>query len=94
MMIRDMFPGNRAAGNLSSRGGLTDGDRPVMGSITSRNPAAVKNEAAFLTRNQPVLFQPNSDYTWAWKKTISGPAASFRSLTQYYVNPEFWSVTG
>ena len=41
-----------------------------------------------------MLFQPNSDYTWAWKKNISGPAASFRSLTQYYVNPEFWSVTG
>jgi hypothetical protein len=54
----------------------------------------VKNEAAFLTRNQPVLFQPNADYTWAWKKNVSGPAASFRSLTQYYVNPEFWSVTG
>ena len=54
----------------------------------------MKNEAAFLTRNQPVLFQPNSDYTWAWKKSISGPAASFRSLTQYYADPEFWSVTG
>jgi len=69
-------------------------DKLIHASITSRNPAAVKNEAAFLTRNQPVLFQPNSDYTWAWKKNISGPAASFRSLTQYYVNPEFWSVTG
>jgi len=69
-------------------------DKLIHASITSRNPAAVKNEAAFLTRNQPVLFQPNSDYTWAWKKSISGPAASFRSLTQYYVNPEFWSVTG
>ena len=34
------------------------------------------------------------DYTWAWKTNITGPAASFRSLTQYYVNPEFWSVTG
>lgn len=69
-------------------------DKLIHASITSRNPAAVKNEAAFLTRNQPVLFQPNADYTWAWKKNISGPAASFRSLTQYYVNPEFWSVTG
>jgi len=69
-------------------------DKLIHASITSRNPAAVKNEAAFLTRNQPVLFQPNSDYTWAWKKSISGPAASFRSLTQYYVDPEFWSVTG
>ena len=54
----------------------------------------MKNEAAFLTRNQPVLFQPNSDYTGAWKKNIAGLAASFRSLTQYYVDPEFWSVTG
>ena len=37
---------------------------------------------SFLTRNQPVLFQPNADYTWAW------------SLTQYFANPEFWSLTG
>ena len=69
-------------------------DKLIHASITSRNPAAVKNEAAFLTRNQPVLFQPDADYTWAWKKSIPGPAASFRSLTQYYVDPEFWSVTG
>jgi hypothetical protein len=40
-----------------------------------------------------VLFQPNYDYTWAWKN-ISGPAASFRSLPQYFADPEFWSVTG
>jgi peptide/nickel transport system substrate-binding protein len=69
-------------------------DKLIHASITSRNPAAVKNEAAFLTRNQPVLFQPNTDYTWAWKTNISGPAASFSSLTQYFANPEFWSVTG
>jgi peptide/nickel transport system substrate-binding protein len=69
-------------------------DALIHASITSRNPSAVKNEAAFLTRNQPVLFQPNADYVWAWKKNISGPAASFRSLTQYFANPEFWSFTG
>ena len=40
------------------------------------------------------IFQPNSDYTWAWKTNITGPAASFRSLTQYFADPEFWSVTG
>ena len=89
-----MFPGNRAAGNPSFRGGLTVTIKLIHASITSRNPAVVKNEAAFLTRNQPVLFQPNSDYTWAWKTNITGPAASFRSLTQYYADPEFWSVTG
>lgn len=69
-------------------------DALIRASITSRNPSAVKNEAAFLTRNQPVLFQPNEDYVWAWKKNISGTAASFRSLTQYFANPEFWSLTG
>jgi len=69
-------------------------DKLIHASITSRNPSAVKNEAAFLTRDQPVLFQPNTDYVWAWKTNISGPAASFRSLTQYFANPEFWSLTG
>jgi peptide/nickel transport system substrate-binding protein len=69
-------------------------DALIRASITSRNPSAVKNEAAFLTRNQPVLFQPDEDYVWAWKKNISGTAASFRSLTQYFANPEFWSLTG
>ena len=69
-------------------------DKLIRASITSRNPSAVKNEAAFLTRDQPVLFQPNTAYVWAWKTNISGPAASFRSLTQYFANPEFWSLTG
>jgi hypothetical protein len=31
-------------------------DALIHASITSRNPSAVKNEAAFLTRNQPVLW--------------------------------------
>jgi peptide/nickel transport system substrate-binding protein len=69
-------------------------DALIHASITSPNPSAVKNEAAFLTRNQPVLFQPNADYVWAWKKGISGPAASFESLTQYFADPEFWFFTG
>jgi peptide/nickel transport system substrate-binding protein len=69
-------------------------DALIRASIASRNPSAVKNEAAFLTRNQPVLFQPNADYVWAWKKGISGPAASFKSLTQYFADPEFWLFTG
>jgi hypothetical protein len=29
-----------------------------------------------------------------WKKNISGPQASFASLTQYYLNPEYWYFTG
>jgi len=26
---------------------------------------------AFLTTGQPSMFEPNTDYTWAWKPTLS-----------------------
>ena len=68
-------------------------DKLIMASISSSNPAAVKSEASFLTANQPVLFEPNPDYIWAWKSSISGPATSFSTLTQYYANPEYWYST-
>ena len=69
-------------------------DSLIHASITSRNPSAVKNEAAFLTKNQLVLFQPNEDNISVWKTGISGTPASFEGLTQYYATPEFWSFTG
>jgi hypothetical protein len=28
-----------------------------------------------------------------WKKTLSGPPASFETLTQYNLNPEYWYFT-
>jgi peptide/nickel transport system substrate-binding protein len=68
-------------------------DSLINDSITSTNPTAVKNEASFLTQNQPVQFQPNPDYIWAWKNTISGQQESFENLTQYYATPEFWYFT-
>ncbi len=68
-------------------------DRLINASVSSSNPAAVKNEAAFLTVNEPVLWQPVPDYIWAWKTSISGPRSAFENLTQYYVTPEFWYFT-
>jgi peptide/nickel transport system substrate-binding protein len=65
----------------------------MSASISSGNPSAVKNEAAFLTQNQPLLFQPTPDYLWAWKTDISGEPSSFENLTQYYATPEFWYFT-
>jgi hypothetical protein len=66
----------------------------INASVSSGNPAAVKAEASFLTANQPGLFQPNSDIVVVWKDGISGAPASFASLTQYYLNAEFWWFTG
>jgi peptide/nickel transport system substrate-binding protein len=68
-------------------------DSLINASVSGRNPAAVKDEASFLTVNEPVLWQPVPDYIWAWKTSISGPRAAFENLTQYYVTPEFWYFT-
>jgi peptide/nickel transport system substrate-binding protein len=68
-------------------------DKLINASVNSSNPTAVKNEAAFLTKDQPGLFTPNPDYVVVWKKTLSGTPNSFASLTQTFLNPEFWYFT-
>ncbi|HTX27593.1 MAG TPA: hypothetical protein VME19_11300, partial [Streptosporangiaceae bacterium] len=66
-------------------------DALINASIASSNPTAVKNEASFLTANQPVQFQPNPDEIWAWKNTLSAQnPQAWENLTQYYATPEFW----
>jgi peptide/nickel transport system substrate-binding protein len=84
-------------GFLNTGGAYQDGDysnptadRLINASVSGRDPAAVKNEAAFETLNEPVLWEPVPDVIWAWKTSLSGPRAAFENLTQYYVTPEFW----
>jgi peptide/nickel transport system substrate-binding protein len=66
-------------------------DKLINDSITSSDPAAVKAEAEFLTTDQPSMFEPNEDYTWAWKTTLSSQKPeAWANLTQYYTTPEYW----
>jgi peptide/nickel transport system substrate-binding protein len=65
-------------------------DQLIAASTGGTDPAAVKAEADYLTLQQPGLFQPVVDNVVVWKNTISGTPASFSSLTQYQLNPEFW----
>ena len=66
-------------------------DQLINESISGGDPAAVKNEASFLTSNQPVQFQPNPDLIWAWKNTLSAQIPqAWANLTQYYATPEYW----
>ena len=66
-------------------------DKLINDSITSSDPAAVKAEAAFLTDDQPSMFEPNTDYTWAWKTTLSAQSPeAWENLTQYRATPEYW----
>jgi peptide/nickel transport system substrate-binding protein len=79
--------GSNQVGNYSN----PQADKLIQASITSADPAAVRAEAQFLTTDQPTLFEPNPDYTWAWKTSLSAQTPeAWESLTQYQANPEFW----
>ena len=66
----------------------------ISNSVNSGNPDAVKAEAAYLTMQQPGLFQPDVDMVEVWKNNISGPQVAFSSLTQYYLQTELMYYTG
>jgi peptide/nickel transport system substrate-binding protein len=69
-------------------------DALINQSVSGRNPAAVKNEASFLTAQLPVLWQPVPDYVWAWKSKISATTpTAIENLTQYDDTPQFWYLT-
>jgi peptide/nickel transport system substrate-binding protein len=67
--------------------------------VFSTNPKAVTSEASYLTTQQPGLFGPTPadaleiGTVLVWKKTLSGPPASFATVTQFNINPEMWYFT-
>ena len=85
----------------SNLGGYADpkADTLITASINSPDASAVTDEAAYLTTQQPGLFQPNPDSAFGtsaivvWQKTISGTPESFEALTQASWNPEYWFIT-
>jgi peptide/nickel transport system substrate-binding protein len=69
-------------------------DSLINASVTGSDPAAVTAEASYFTSQVPVLWQPNLDYTWAWKTNISATTpTAFENLTQYDNTPQFWYLT-
>jgi peptide/nickel transport system substrate-binding protein len=69
-------------------------DNLIHQSVYGSNASAVENEASFLATNVPALFQPNPDYIWAWKTSVgSTEPSALESLTQYFLQPEFWYLT-
>jgi peptide/nickel transport system substrate-binding protein len=71
-----------------------EADALINDSVNNGNPSAVKNEASYLTAQQPGLFQPDTDFVSVWKSDISGPQKAFSSQTQYYMNVEQLFFTG
>ena len=83
--------GSNQVGNYSD----PKADQLINASITSSDPAAVRAEASYLTTSQPTMFEPNNDYTWAWKTNVAATKPeAFENLTQYYSTPEYWYLTG
>jgi len=65
-------------------------DRDISDSVSSLNNSAVTKEIAYITAQQPGLFQPNGDLVYAFKNTLAGPSASFADASQYQYSPEYW----
>ena len=68
-------------------------DKLINASVTSNNINAVKNEASYITQEQPSLFQPNYDFIAVWKNNVSGQPAAFQAMTQYFLNTELMYLT-
>ncbi len=59
------------------------------------DPAAVKNEASYLTKSLPVFFFPAQDYLLAVNtKKVGGPADGWTSMTQQQWFPQYWYQVG
>ena len=40
------------------------------------------------------MFEPNNDYTWAWKTNVASTIPeALENLTQYYSTPEYWYLS-
>jgi peptide/nickel transport system substrate-binding protein len=65
----------------------------IEASTTGSNGDAVKQEAQYLTAQQPGLFQANPDVIAVWKKSLSGPPPSFEAQTQYQLPAQYWYFT-
>lgn len=81
-------------GGSFNSGAFTDPtmDKLVHDSVFGSDPKAVSKEAAYAATSVPALFLPNYDLIWAVSKRIGGAPASYLSLTQLGLWPQFWWV--
>ena len=65
-------------------------DQDILNSANSTNNNAVKIELEEVAKELPGLFQAEPDLIFAIKNTLSGPASSFESMSQYQPEPNYW----
>ena len=91
----DLYPTTNELFNTTgsfNEGGFSNPtiDADILASANSVNANAVKTELSEVAKLAPGLFQPEPDLIFAIKNDLSGPPASFASLSQYQPNPEYW----
>lgn len=62
----------------------------INNTLYSPNPAAVKDQAAFLAENLPGLFQPNPDLIIVVKSNLGGLPDAQLAITQYTLDPNMF----
>ncbi len=67
-------------------------DELIKASVFGSDPNAVIKEADYEARMLPALFEPNYDLLFAVSKRVGGDPASYLSLTQYGLWPQFWWI--
>lgn len=65
-------------------------DKLIDASVHGADRKAVQAEVEHLRTELPVLWLPAAQTIWAWKKTLSGPTASFANLPANVLTPEYW----
>jgi peptide/nickel transport system substrate-binding protein len=95
-IYQDYYPTQNGIDNPG--GGLNTGaydDSTANGlihaSVFGGDPAAVKNEASYLTKSLPVFYFPAQDYLLAVNtKNVGGPPDGWTSMTQQQFYPQYW----
>lgn len=91
----DLYPSTNELFNTTGSfnlGGFSNPtvDQDILNSASSLNTNAVKTELDEVAKELPGLFQIEPDQVFAFKNTLSGPAASFESLSEYQPVPQYW----
>ena len=91
----DIYPTTNELFNTTgsfNEGGFSNAtvNQDILNSASSPNNNAVKIELREVAKELPGLFQAEPDLVFAIKNTLSGPPASFASMSQYQPEPNYW----
>lgn len=70
-----------------------EADKLIEASTFGADPKALSAEVTMLSKDLPVLFFPTPDNLIVWKKDLSGPPSTFRSMLKFVYSPEQWYFT-